>query len=163
MLRSQFSERLASLKGGVLSAAIMIIIHLGFILGQMGLVPLTWSVALLSFIPVGLTGMVFGVTYRYTVRRDRYRQLGDGVVSAFFVTRMGGVGSELLMSRGHPALKSALPGLFILGIDTILGLALARFCLDWAQTRGWLPMAAPEIHDDSTDFDSNSDPDLSSR
>ncbi|WP_448562681.1 hypothetical protein [Trichothermofontia sp.] len=88
-------ERLESFKVGLL-AAVVALLSFGLLDRGVRLLPLPtapWAIAP-GMLPIGieaaivfLSGFLFGVTYRYGVRRDRNPHLKAGVVLAFGLVR----------------------------------------------------------------------------
>lgn len=125
-------ERLESLKAGGLAAiaftgiyGITVAIH--FFLGKT-----ETRVPLLNIGSALLSGFLFGVTYRYIIRNDANPHLRDGAVLAFTLVR----GSGLLEGLDSP-LTQGLP--LLLGLlESLIGFAIARSCLDFALGRQWL-------------------------
>lgn len=125
-------ERLESLKAGVLSAIMVVLvdsaaaIYLSSRAEELGL----------RLGIVGLSGFLFGVTYRYAVRGDSNPHLKSGVIGAFGLVR--GLaqleGLEIPEEVTAIALLSPLLSLFeSLGLFGIAGIGL-----DFALKRLWV-------------------------
>jgi len=86
-----------------------------------------------------LAGFLFGVTYRYGIRRDTNPQLKSGVVLAFGLVRaFGQLDAGLLFEAGKmPALQELLP-FVVRSVESVLLFAIAGFVLDWAIGRSWI-------------------------
>jgi hypothetical protein len=132
---STFAERVESLKAGILGAA-------GFTLAY-GFVTLAYrwilgdSSPTLELLEVHfwgkiaiapLSGFLFGVTYRYIIRSDTNAHLKDGAVLAFGLVR----------SLAAPELSDNLVILSLLGVESVVCFAIARWLVDFAFTSGWL-------------------------
>lgn len=132
-----FQERIESVKAGLLAA-----IAFGgvYSLAQAGnqYFGLTTGVALgnlsllLNLGSSVLSGFLFGVTYRYIIRRDDNSHLRDGAVLAFALVRSGGL-MEL-----HPGYADMALAIALLMAESLIGFAAARSCLDLAMARQWL-------------------------
>lgn len=90
---------------------------------------------IISLINIGsalLSGFLFGVTYRYIIRNDANPHLRDGAVLAFTLVRSSGLleGLQSPLTEGF----SLLLGL----MESFIGFAIARSCLDFALARQWL-------------------------
>ena len=77
-----------------------------------------------------LSGFLFGVTYRYIIRRDDNSHLRDGAVLAFALVRSGGL---IELPSGQETTAIAL-----LMVESLVGFAAARSSLDLALGRQWL-------------------------
>ncbi|MCC3407704.1 MAG: hypothetical protein JGK17_19335 [Microcoleus sp. PH2017_10_PVI_O_A] len=86
-----------------------------------------------------LGGFLFGVTYRYAIRRDTNPQLKSGVVLAFGLVRAFGQLDAGLSFEGGlffevgkmPALLELLP-FAVVGVESVVLFAIAGLVLDWA-------------------------------
>lgn len=132
-----FQERLESVKAGSVGAIAFGMVYGLSWLGNHygGLVP--WPE--FSLIPLGLnigssllSGFLFGVTYRYIIRRDDNSHLRDGAVLAFTLVRSGGL-IELQSGQGNMA-----PAIALLMVESLIGFGAARSSLDWAMAQNWL-------------------------
>lgn len=126
------TERIESVKAGILSAAAFVVSELGIILFKiliLGSTQQVWNLECWLQVSVGaITGFLFGVTYRYLIRGDRNSHLNDGAVLAFGLVR----GLALVEGNGF------LAELWLLGILVIQStscFAIARFTLDIAIAR----------------------------
>lgn len=90
------------------------------------------STGLVSVLAAGITGFLFGVTYRYIVRRDANPQLRTGVVFAFGLVR------GLAQMDVGLALSGTLWAVLLLAVESLLVVAIARLSLDWAIAQGWV-------------------------
>lgn len=131
------ADRLESLKAGLCAAVAATLTDAGVAL----VVTETPLTLLLRLAIVGASGFLFGVTYRYAVRRDTNPQLKSGAVGAFGLVR-GLALLENAMSRG--AISDGTIAIALLSLLESLGLfAVAGLCLDWALQQGWIaPMDA---------------------
>lgn len=79
----------------------------------------------------GISGGVFGLTYRYAVRCDQNPQLKSGVVLAFGLVRgLALVDVASALSQGWP---------WLVGVaESLLLFAIAGRSLDWAMERHWI-------------------------
>lgn len=91
-----------------------------------------WTMALLG-------GFLFGVTYRYAIRRDVNPQLKSGVVLAFGLVRaFGQLDAGLFFEAGKmPAWQELLP-FAIRSVESVVLFAIAALVLDWAIGRSWI-------------------------
>ena len=136
-LELSFQERMESVKAGSLAA-----IAFGGIYGlalvgnhyfgltlwpDSGLLPLALNLG--SSL---LSGFLFGVTYRYIIRRDDNSHLRDGAVLAFALVRSGGL---IELQPGQTAMAGAIA---LLMVESLVGFAAARSSLDGAMARQWL-------------------------
>jgi ABC-type transport system involved in cytochrome c biogenesis permease subunit len=80
----------------------------------------------------GLSGFLFGVTYRYAIREDNNPHLQDGVVLAFGLVR------GLAPIEAQPNLTEAFGLIAVWGIESVVCFAIARFALDWAIEHHWI-------------------------
>ncbi|MEG3851094.1 hypothetical protein QT971_27815 [Microcoleus sp. herbarium19] len=80
-----------------------------------------------------LSGFLFGVTYRYAIRRDVNPQLKSGAVLAFGLVRaFGQLDAGLSFEAGKmPALRELLP-FAVGGVESVVLFAIAGLVLDWA-------------------------------
>ncbi|MEG4285756.1 hypothetical protein QUB68_21740 [Microcoleus sp. A006_D1] len=89
-----------------------------------------------------LGGFLFGVTYRYAIRRDTNPQLKSGVVLAFGLVRaFGQLDAGLSFEAGlsfdagkMPAPRELLP-FAVVGVESVVLFAIAGLVLDWAIRR----------------------------
>ncbi len=86
-----------------------------------------------------LGGFLFGVTYRYAIRRDVNPQLKSGVVLAFGLVRaFGQLDAALSFEAGKmPGLPELLP-FAVSGVESVVLFAIAGLVLDWAMGRSWI-------------------------
>ncbi|MDJ0599850.1 MAG: hypothetical protein QNJ37_13520 [Crocosphaera sp.] len=130
-------ERIESVKAGYLGG-------MGFTFPYVLILAInygTWDVHVSDLISLGIkvaiafiSGFLFAVTYRYIVRTDKNGHLKDGAVLAFGLVR-GLVPVEISSDIFHH-----LGQLTILGIESIICFAVARFCLEFAFERGWIKL-----------------------
>jgi hypothetical protein len=135
---SLVTERIESVKGGLIGAVAFTLAKLVFLVAQglmSNLIPelstdfevinWTWGIEL----AIGaVSGFLFGVTYRYIIRSDRNSHLQDGAVLAFGLVRgLALVEKNLVLSE-----LLSLGGLLL---QSIVCFAIARLILDLAISR----------------------------
>ena len=138
------AERIESLKAGTL-AAFALLLAFGAIaaVSQLVLAKRFDALTGLLFAPTdlklpvsvaiaGLSGFLFGVTYRYAIRTDSNPQLKAGAVLAFGLVR-----GLAQVDVGLSASSDFWP-FAVLGIESLLLFAAAGTALDWALARGWV-------------------------
>lgn len=135
-------ERVESLKAGGLAAsgaALVFAILLGINewLTQ-------WPIAASRFIgenwvslggslgSVALSGLLFGVTYRYAIRQDTNPQLKSGVVLAFSLVR-----GLAQVDTGFGITDTVLP-FVLMAVESWVVFSCDRILLDLSLQRGWL-------------------------
>lgn len=128
------AERFESLKAGTISGLMTAIASAGLAIalslgggGDVTLLPfaLAWS-SLLSLAGASLSGFLFGVTYRYAVRRDQNPQLKAGVAMAFGLVRAI---AQVEMGLGLNASPTTLA---LLAAESLILFTIAALVLDWA-------------------------------
>jgi hypothetical protein len=141
---TQWPERLESLKAGAIGG-----ISSGLTWGSLewGLSPWRggtgWLMLTLGCAVAGLTGFLFGVTYRYVIRHDRNPHLKSGAVGAFALARgLAQIEPRLveqlpLLPSGQWSLSAFALMLLLLGQNLVM-LTIARWGLDFAMLRGWI-------------------------
>ena len=128
------TERIESVKAGILSSAVfgviesVIFLAHSFFTIELGNGFVKWQI--ISIIDLGfhlaiafVSGFLFGVTYRYIIRRDRNSHLQDGAVLAFGLI------------RGLALIEATDLNLFLwllLMFESIIAFAIARLSLDFA-------------------------------
>jgi len=140
-----FAERVESLKAGSV-AAFSVFLGFGAIALVNSLILAHWwdSLASLQVRAIDLNfafrgvmalfgGFLFGVTYRYAIRRDTNPHLKSGVVLAFGLVRaFGQLDAGLSFEAGTmPGLQELLP-FAVGGVESVVLFAIARLVLDWA-------------------------------
>ncbi len=150
---SNFSvaERLESLKAGAVAALSCLFGFGAIALGNSLILARRWDFLAslqvrqldLNFAIRGtialLGGFLFGVTYRYAIRRDVNPQLKSGAVLAFGLVRaFGQLDAGLSFEAGKmPGLPELL--LFAVGgVESVVLFAIAGLVLDWAIGRSWI-------------------------
>lgn len=126
------TERLESLKAGIiagLSTGLMFVV-LAFLLPQND--PFRIEPWLISLAIAGLSGFLFGVTFRYAIRNDDNPQLKLGVVFAFGLVR----GLAEVDGRLND-LTDIFPHL-IIGGESLLLFGVAGIVLNKAIQQGWV-------------------------
>jgi hypothetical protein len=103
----------------------------GAIAGMLPIAPFVLSAGVSGSI-AGVSGFLFGVTYRYIVRQDRNPHLKSGAVGAFGLVR-GLAQVDGQVQSG----VDVLPGAIALG-ESLLLFALCRVVLEVGLRRGWL-------------------------
>lgn len=132
------AERIHSLVAGIWAGiavgtiALMIELTVSGILGET--IALDVHLILKGAIAI-ISGFLFGVTYRYTVRRDNNPQLKLGVVFAFALVR----GLAIWDIAPQP-----LPQMAIWGGENLVMFAVAGIILDVAMRRGWVKYFSSE-------------------
>lgn len=130
---SLVSERIESVKAGVLSAIVFSLVD-GAVIALnhfLSLIATTsWQLGqvtsivdlLVRFAIAAISGFLFGVTYRYLIRGENNFHLNDGAVLAFALV------------RGLALIEGTSFSIFWLVaiIESILSFAVARVCLDYA-------------------------------
>lgn len=139
---NQAAERIESLKAGLAGAAGATIVFSGLWLSSVGVMlpGLTsdlWRQAIIN-VETGLqigfasfSGFLFGVTYRYIVRRDQNPHLRSGAALAFGLVR-GFAQIDQTLTRDP---------LWISGIkvlESLLLFGILALLLDWLLRQGWL-------------------------
>ena len=80
-----------------------------------------------------LGGFLFGVTYRYAIRRDTNPQLKSGVVLAFGLVRaFGQLDAGLFFEAGKILVLQELLPFAVRGVESVVLFAIAGLVLDWA-------------------------------
>ena len=137
------AERIESLKAGILAAFCLLVADgLATLFNQVVLVrqfeplaslALKTSLSLLAEFAIAcISGFVFGITYRYAIRSDDNSHLGDGAVFAFGLVR--GL-AQLETGLNYPPL---LWSSAVLGLESLVLFAIARYILDWAIANRWV-------------------------
>ena len=137
------TERLESLKAGLIGALSFTLVYSFIVLGNslvlaqrfetLTTLQITTALDLLVKVAVAwLSGFLFGVTYRYVIREDKNPQLNAGVVLAFGLVR------GLAPVEGQQTMTDAVWLLSVLGVESILGFVFTRLTLDWAIQRHWV-------------------------
>lgn len=130
------TERLESLKAGIvagLSTGLMFVVLTGvnqFVLFPEELFRIeTWVI---SVAIAGLSGFLFGVTFRYAIRNDQNPQLKLGVVFAFGLVR------GLTEVDGRLKNSSEIFPSLIVGVESLVLFGVAGLVLNWAIQQGWV-------------------------
>ncbi|MBE9041872.1 hypothetical protein IQ235_13895 [Oscillatoriales cyanobacterium LEGE 11467] len=84
----------------------------------------------------GASGFLFGVTYRYVIRRDLNPHLNSGAVLAFGLVR-GFAQVDATLSGGFEGTASLL-AMVVIVLESIVLFAVAGRMLDWAMERDWI-------------------------
>jgi hypothetical protein len=129
------NERIESIKAGTLAAVSVCLTYSIVTLGNnlLSQIQIATGFNLLVKVAIALvSGFLFGVTYRYIIREDRNSHLKTGAVFAFGLVR----------GLGQIEVGLNFPDTFwlyaLLGVESILLFAIARFTLDLAIYRSWL-------------------------
>lgn len=140
------AERWASLKTGISSGLIATIggVALGGAIDILLTTPLSLLDLALNGLLTGLSGFLFGITYRHVIRQEVNAHLSAGTVGAFGLVRgLASLQPQLLafLHQGLPwttqGLTTALIAALTLGQNLAL-FALCRWSLDFAFDRQWL-------------------------
>ncbi len=137
------AERIESLKAGILAGLSLVLAYgittvgnsLVLVAQVEALAPLqiTTVVNLLVRVAIAFfSGFLFGVTYRYVIRDDKNPHLKSGAVLAFGLVR------GLAPVEVEQNLTDSFWVLSVLGVESILYFAIARFTLDWAMHHKWV-------------------------
>ncbi|MGP1374865.1 MAG: hypothetical protein ACTS3T_18695 [Almyronema sp.] len=137
-------ERWQSLKVGAIAGMSALLTGLALWLGQRA-IAVGWVAALdfdlsglsgltflVSSLIAGISGFLFGVTYRYAVRTDTNPQLKTGVISAFGLVR-----GLAQVDVGSAVAQSFWP-FFAAAIESLILFAIAGLILDLGFKQGWL-------------------------
>ena len=134
---SLVTERIESVKAGIVGAGGFAIAQLGIVLlratianafTQYNLTSITIDWEFLFHLFFGaVSGFLFGVTYRYIIRDDRNSHLNDGAVFAFGLVR------GLALIENNLVWSELLWLLFSIA-QSIICFAIARFILDLAMS-----------------------------
>jgi len=136
------AERIESLKAGILTALSFTLAYsIALVCNSLVLAQFEELAALQIPTPVnllvkvavaGLSGFLFGVTYRYVIRDDENPHLKSGAVLAFGLVR----GLALLEVEQNWMDSFWLLG--VLGVESVFCFAIARFTLDWGLHHHWV-------------------------
>ena len=137
------ADRIESLKAGTLAALSFTLAYSFSVLGNslllakqfetLAALQISSAVDLLVKITVaGLSGFLFGVTYRYVIRDDQNPHLKTGVVLAFGLVR------GLAPVERQQVITDAVWLLGVLAVESVLCFAIARLTLDWTLQRHWI-------------------------
>jgi hypothetical protein len=142
-LPSLQQERIESVKVGVIAAFAFVSADLIFIFFHSLI--LSKSIAILAQLRMDIdlqfflreaiawvSGFLFGVTYRYIIRDDDNYHLKDGAVLAFGIVR------GLALLEGMGTFDDRIWSSAILGVESIVCFAIARFILDLALQKKWI-------------------------
>ncbi|MFN9173333.1 MAG: hypothetical protein ACK58N_02130 [Synechocystis sp.] len=136
-LELSFQERMESVKAGLTAAIAFGGVYGLALVGNHYFGLTQWPDS--SLWPLGLnlgssllSGFLFGVTYRYIIRRDDNSHLRDGAVLAFALVRSGGL---IELQPGHSEMVGAIA---LLMLESLVGFAAARSSLDLAMGQQWL-------------------------
>lgn len=134
-------ERVESLKAGGLSAsvatlvfAILLVINEWLAQWPIVVSRLTgnWISLGGSLASVALSGLLFGVTYRYAIRQDTNPQLKSGVVLAFGLVR-----GLAQVDTGFGITDTVVP-FVLMAVESWVVFSCDRIILDLSLQRGWL-------------------------
>lgn len=129
------TERLESIKAGGVGAGAAILAWGGLRLAHALYPPLLSPIP--TYFPASaaialFSGFLFGITYRYIIRQDRYPHLKSGAVGAFGLVR-GLAQAEASLHQ----VQDLLPAAIAVG-ESLMLLAIVRLALDWALSQRWL-------------------------
>ncbi|HEY9903949.1 MAG TPA: hypothetical protein V6D43_16235 [Candidatus Sericytochromatia bacterium] len=137
------AERIESLKAGILAGLSLVLAYgittvgnsLVLVAQVEALAPLQITTVVNLIVRVAIaffSGFLFGVTYRYVIRDDKNPHLKSGAVLAFGLVR------GLAPVEVEQNLTDSFWVLSVLGVESILYFAIARFTLDWAMHHKWV-------------------------
>ncbi|MEM9771392.1 MAG: hypothetical protein AAF889_07300 [Cyanobacteria bacterium P01_D01_bin.73] len=158
------SIKTAALSGGLAVFAWGVIAIINAVTGDWGLdtqglslerLPTSWFDlgAWCQIVLTGLTGALFGITYRYVVRGDRNSHLGEGAFLAFALTRSFGsietilglyqtstssLALAALEELGQPITLYALLVCVVIALENLMLFAIARAGLIAALRHDWI-------------------------
>lgn len=148
-LKFSTAERLESLKAGSLAALSLLLafglvaIANNLILAKLPALTTLQTTAIDLNLVVrcaiaSISGFLFGVTYRYAIRRDTNPQLKAGVVFAFGLVR--GLAQVDVELSGHTSILLAKNiGFYAaLALESMLMFAIAAIILDFTIQRHWI-------------------------
>ncbi|UJB68918.1 hypothetical protein HRE53_21160 [Acaryochloris sp. 'Moss Beach'] len=140
-------ERVESLKAGGLSAGVATFVFAILLAINEGLAqwPIadsrligSWISLSGSLVSVAISGLLFGVTYRYAIRQDTNPQLKSGVVLAFSLVR-----GLAQVDTGFGITDTVLP-FVLMAVESWVVFSCDRIVLDQSLQRGWLkPFVIP--------------------
>lgn len=134
-------ERVESLKAGGLSAGVATFVFAILLAINEGLAqwPIadsrligSWISLSGSLVSVAISGLLFGVTYRYAIRQDTNPQLKSGVVLAFSLVR-----GLAQVDTGFGITDTVLP-FVLMAVESWVVFSCDRIALDQSLQRGWL-------------------------
>jgi hypothetical protein len=129
------AERIASIKVGFVSGGTITIACCGIALLQgwgLGEALEFWELGWNALL-AGVSGFLFGITYRHIIRHDRDDHLQSGAVGAFGLVRGLAMLPVPQFERWEPWLMAGLT----LG-ESLLLFSLGRLVLDWCFGQGWV-------------------------
>lgn len=141
MSQTVAAERIESLKAGALAAIATVGLYALTVPAQGLAIAHAFDGTVAVWVRgaiAALTGFLFGVTYRYTIRQDANPQLKAGAVMAFALVRgLAQVDVEFTPNYSLQALSWHL-------LESCLLFIAAVAVLDWAMRRGWVkPFGSP--------------------
>ncbi|QUY44181.1 hypothetical protein [Acaryochloris marina] len=134
-------ERVESLKAGGLSAGVATFVFAILLAINEGLAqwPIadsrligSWISLIGSLVSVAISGLLFGVTYRYAIRQDTNPQLKSGVVLAFGLVR-----GLAQVDTGFGITDTVVP-FVLMAVESWVVFSCDRIVLDQSLQRGWL-------------------------
>lgn len=144
----QMVERVESIKAGAIAGFSVIladgIITLGntvILASELNAQGNIWDIRHLAIAGAiaGISGFLFGVTYRYIIREDSNPHLKSGAVLAFGLVRgLAQLDAGLSLSAGNIFSVQSIWPFGVLAIESIALFAVAQIILDWAISRHWL-------------------------
>lgn len=138
-----WQERLESLKAGTVAALSLalaycvtsiinsLLLAQNVTLGSLQVAVNDWHWWLSGAIAV-VSGLLFGVTYRYAIRGDRNPQLKAGAVLAFGLVR-----GLAQLDLGLHASNFVLP-FVVMAIESVIWFTIAAIALNFAIAQGWI-------------------------
>jgi hypothetical protein len=140
-------ERIASLKVGIVSGLTTGLLWLGLFWVRFALLPEQTSLptplqGLLSVAIAGVSGFLFGITYRHMIRQEQDDHLQAGTVGAFGLVR-----GLAQLNISHFDLRECLMAGMTLAESLVL-FGVARIVLNACFDRGWIqrfPIQPPSV------------------
>jgi hypothetical protein len=134
MMNNLSVQKLESIKVGILAALSFTLIYLFFLIVNyrlnFGEIALDFSLIIKLAIAV-ITGLLFGITYRYIIRDDHNHHLKDGAVFAFALVRI------LALIEAHQVWTD-FTWIISIAIESFCCFLGVRFLLDKGLNQGWL-------------------------
>jgi hypothetical protein len=127
-------QKLESIKAGILSSVSFTLLYLIYLIINNSIleiqIDLDFSL-LFKLVIAAITGLLFGITYRYIIRNDQNHHLKDGAVLAFALIRI------LALIEAHQVWDD-FTWIISITIESFLCFSGVRFMLDQGLSQGWL-------------------------